>query len=220
MGKHVSVFDDMAVTKLGLELYFLESSFNQEPYYGIDFLCIGTDRATGDSLGPLVGEFMAPFITGASRLFGTLDKPVHAGNLTQVIEEAGWPAKGRMLIAVDACLGRASSVGNITIGQGSLLPGAGLSKNLPAVGDIYITGVVNARPGLPGTEGATLQSTRLSMVMRMARAISRGILLGLFGMEDVELFSGNVPLQAHEPPDCYYCIDDPPSPLCQTRKEG
>ena len=45
------------------------------------FVCIGSDRVTGDSLGPLVGsklhycdEFIFP-------VYGTLDFPIHALNL-------------------------------------------------------------------------------------------------------------------------------------------
>lgn len=43
-------------------------------------LCIGTDRSTGDSLGPLVGYKLAPYIGSYKgvHLMGTLNDPVHA----------------------------------------------------------------------------------------------------------------------------------------------
>ena len=42
------------------------------------FLCIGTDRSTGDSLGPLVGHSLSRFTLPHARVYGTLDRPVHA----------------------------------------------------------------------------------------------------------------------------------------------
>ena len=45
------------------------------------FLCIGTDRSTGDSLGPLVGHKLRRRSLRGAAVIGTLDKPVHAMNL-------------------------------------------------------------------------------------------------------------------------------------------
>ena len=48
---------------------------------GVMFLCIGTDRSTGDSLGPLVGHKLRRQRLKGAAVIGTLDKPVHAMNL-------------------------------------------------------------------------------------------------------------------------------------------
>ena len=48
---------------------------------GVIFLCIGTDRSTGDSLGPLVGHKLRKCRLKKAAVIGTLDKPVHAMNL-------------------------------------------------------------------------------------------------------------------------------------------
>ena len=48
------------------------------------FLCIGTDRATGDALGPLVGSYLLK--NGLENVYGTVDEPVHAENLRYYIE--------------------------------------------------------------------------------------------------------------------------------------
>ncbi|WP_345613734.1 spore protease YyaC, partial [Pseudonocardia adelaidensis] len=70
------------------------------------------------------------------------------------------------IIAVDASLGKTESVGNIIGDTGSLRPGAALNKDLPEIGDIHITGVVNISGFM---EYAVLQSTRLSLVVEMAK---------------------------------------------------
>jgi putative sporulation protein YyaC len=139
-------------------------------------LCIGTDRATGDSFGPLVGSMLAEAGPLGCTVLGTLDDPVHATNLATTLHRIRHTAPYPFILAVDACLGRPTSVGTIQIGKGAIHPGAGVQKGLGAVGDAYVLGVVN-------TAGfwseALLQQTRLSLVMRLARATAAGIRLGL-----------------------------------------
>ena len=77
------------------------------------------------------------------------------------------------MIAIDASLGQKKHLGYVTIGNGALYPGAGVQKNLPPVGDIHITGIVNIAGML---EHLTLQTTRLSTVVSLADAIAGGIL--------------------------------------------
>ena len=48
---------------------------------GVVFLCIGTDRSTGDSLGPLIGYKLKGKEEADIPVFGTLERPVHAMNL-------------------------------------------------------------------------------------------------------------------------------------------
>lgn len=58
------------------------------PERDIIFFCIGTDRSTGDSLGPLVGTQLIKKNLPAERVYGTLDRPVHAINLDETLSEA------------------------------------------------------------------------------------------------------------------------------------
>ena len=50
------------------------------------FLCIGTDRATGDCLGPLVGSRLKS-LSPSTAVYGTLETPVHATNLQETLDE-------------------------------------------------------------------------------------------------------------------------------------
>ena len=80
--------------------------------------------------------------------------------------------KDSFIIAVDACLGKVKSVGTVQILPGPLKPGAGVNKNLPEVGDMHITGIVNVSGFM---EFFVLQNTRLSLVLKMARTIADSI---------------------------------------------
>lgn len=139
-------------------------------------LCIGTDRATGDAFGPLVGSMLAESGMVGCTLLGTLEEPVHATNLATTLCRIRRNQPYPFILAVDACLGRQTSVGTIQVGRGPIQPGAGVQKGLEPVGDAFVLGVVNTA-GFWGD--ALLQQTRLSLVMRLARATATGIRLGL-----------------------------------------
>lgn len=143
---------------------------------GLLVLCVGTDRSIGDALGPLVGSFLQESGPHPFSVLGTLDRPVHAGNLADTLATLEEAERRPAVVAVDACLGRAESVGHITVSPGPLRPGAGVNKTLPDVGDLHITGVVNVGGFM---EYFVLQNTRLSLVMRMARRIAEGVAAGL-----------------------------------------
>ena len=141
----------------------------------IIILCIGTDRSTGDSLGPLTGTKLRSF-NPYPHIYGTLDDPVHASNLSDSLKLIQTTYSSPYIIAVDACLGRLESVGCVSLGRGSLKPGAAVNKDLPSVGDAYVTGIVNVSGFM---EHQVLQSTRLSLVMRMADTIAHAFSYGL-----------------------------------------
>jgi putative sporulation protein YyaC len=138
------------------------------------YVCIGTDRSTGDSLGPLVGSYLAKHYSTKKSVFGTLDEPVHALNLQKTIDFIHKYYPQHPVIAIDACLGHHKSVGSIQIGWGPIKPGAGVKKDLPEVGQIHIKGIVNVSGFM---EYMILQNTRLSVVMKMAEVIASSILM-------------------------------------------
>lgn len=138
----------------------------------IVLLCIGSDRATGDCLGPIVGYKLSRQRQKNIELYGTLDNPVHAKNLADTMNQIYKNHPDACVIAIDASLGRSSHIGYITLGEGPLLPGAGVDKNLPPVGDIFITGIVNFSGML---DHMLLQTTRLNVVMILADYICTGL---------------------------------------------
>ena len=164
---------------------FYSHLLQKAPYHNnILILCIGTDRATGDSLGPIIGYKLKNFKHKNVFVYGTLDNPVHAKNLTSVIEEISGLYVNPLIIAIDACLGKVEHVGYITVSKGFIRPGAGVNKDLPPVGDIAVTGIVNFS-GL--MDMLVLQNTRLNIVMKMADIISSGINHALWKYEQYTL---------------------------------
>ena len=160
--------------------YLISQILSRADWERMVVVCIGTDRSTGDALGPLVGSLLTEQL--ACRLDGlrledvdirgTLDEPVHAMNLRDACNDLAVTRRTHMVVGVDACLGQAEQVGTIALGLGPVRPGAGVNKALPPIGTLHITGTVNIGGFM---EYLVLQNTRLSLVMRMAKVIAQGI---------------------------------------------
>lgn len=169
----ISVEDPLAVDSFSMDLVNRLQGYGVKGDAEVVIVCIGTDRSTGDCLGPLVGTKMAASSNHHFKVFGTLDEPVHASNMKERLAEIQSRHPDALIVAVDACLGHLENVGCVNIGDGSLLPGAGVNKSLPAVGQLHITGVVNVGGFM---EFMVLQNTRLNLVMRLANLIADGLL--------------------------------------------
>lgn len=138
----------------------------------IIFLCIGTDRSTGDCLGPLVGHKLKFLVRANIYIYGTLENPIHSKNLTTILARINENFTDPYIIGVDACLGAVNNIGKIFIEKKPLLPGIALNKELPPVGEMSITGIVNISGNY---EFIVLQNTRLHTVMTLSECISKGI---------------------------------------------
>jgi putative sporulation protein YyaC len=168
----IHVEDTMAASKFAWDLVCRLKKYGIQSDNPKVLLCIGTDRSTGDCLGPLIGSKIKSQQQDFFAVYGTLENPVHASNLKDKLDEIHRNHENPFIIAIDACLGRIENVGCINLGDGSLQPGAGVNKNLPPVGQVHITGIVNVGGFM---EYMVLQNTRLNIVMRLADVIVSGL---------------------------------------------
>jgi len=168
MNESSSVYSSNVRQRAGSRLLGLLKNCKAPPV----IVCIGSDRVTGDCLGPLVGHLLTTKYNVKTFVYGTLNRPVTALNLS---ENAGFIKQAHphsKVLAVDAALGRPEDVGLIRINRGGVYPGSAVSKALPKVGDYSVIAVVNS-----GGENADLKlnATRLNFVMLLAEAIAGGI---------------------------------------------
>lgn len=135
------------------------------------FLCIGSDRSTGDAFGPWVGTLLKE--RGWPHVIGTLEEPCDAYKVEEAARIAlGMQEEDWTVVAIDACLGKPTSVGGFIASAGPLRPGAATGRKLPSVGNISIAGVVNLNG--PKAYGM-LQTTSLYLVMNMAKQTADAI---------------------------------------------
>lgn len=156
-------------------------------------LCIGTDKVTGDSLGPIVGyrlktmlsHSLIPSLHDNVHIYGTLKSPVHAVNLVTTLLKIRHDfalangLKDAFILVVDAALGYEKHLGYVTLSEQPLTPGEGVNKKLPSVGQISITGIIGPTGGSSYRSQLVLKQTKLYDLMKLSDFISDGILAAL-----------------------------------------
>lgn len=140
-------------------------------------LCIGSDRVTGDALGPIVGHLLTTAAVPAF-VYGSLSAPVTALNLAETLETVRLRHPGSKIIAIDSSIGEENEVGLVHVFRGGIKPGAADGKKLPRVGDISITATVAANTH------KNLYSVRLGLVFSLAASIAESLLLVLGKKEE------------------------------------
>ena len=143
-------------------------------------LCIGSDRLTGDCLGPLVGNFLIKEYNVPTFVYGTLARTVTALNLRETVTFIQKVHPSKKLLVVDASLGSGKEVGQIRLTRGGICPGAASGKELGRCGDLAITAVVNTLPD------KSLATTKLGFVHDLAGVIAITIAASL-STEEVSL---------------------------------
>ena len=84
-----------------------KASANQE----LVLVCIGSDRATGDCLGPIIGHKLSKYVGPDFSVYGTLEEPVHAKNLEETLDLISEKHLDPIVIAIDASLGNSNHLG-------------------------------------------------------------------------------------------------------------
>jgi len=149
---------------------FFQDIAEMHPAEEVTFLCIGTDRSTGDALGPLTGSRLIEW--GFSHVIGTLPFPCDADNL--ITRMAAIPMN-HTIIAIDACLGSPLALGYFWVSNEPLQPAQSMGLLLPAVGHYSLAAVVDINGPKPYQ---TLQTTPLYRVMTMADQIAKAAAAG------------------------------------------
>ncbi|MDR3565104.1 MAG: spore protease YyaC [Negativicutes bacterium] len=148
-------------------------------------LCIGSDRYTGDALGPLIGSYLLE--NGPYTVYGSLERPVHAGNLVETIRMIEAHYIHPVIIAIDACLGKPSEIGNIEVWEGGVEAGIAVGNRLPCVGDVSIIGVVNSGGQFSYID---LQTTPLSIVIKLSKIIGGALVQALVRLRAADAAAG------------------------------
>ena len=136
-------------------------------------VCIGSDLAIGDSLGPIVGSMLKYKTQGLPTfIYGTLASPITAKEIKYLRPFLKETHKNSQIIAIDAAVGAQGDIGLVKTSNQPLFPGAGANKKLGAIGDISIMGIVAEKSV---ANYGLLNTTRLNLVYSMAEKIAESI---------------------------------------------
>ncbi|MDF2682469.1 MAG: hypothetical protein K0R47_3659 [Brevibacillus sp.] len=163
---------------------------NNPVHTEIVVVCIGTNRYSGDSLGPMVGSQLVELLKDQRHIhiYGTLDNPVHALNMQKTLSRISQKHVRAYVIAVDACLGQYYKIGTLQVVEEPLQPGVSLDKQLPPIGHVHIKGIINNYGPL---NHKVLEHTSLTFVQEMSGVISR--ILTRAVLEIIPQLAGNLP---------------------------
>ena len=107
------------------------------------FLCVGTNKCIGDSLGPRVGQILSQKIKRNNvYVFGNLEQNVTYNNINIILEEIYSKIVNPYLIIIDSALSDSRYIGNVIINKKSMIIGSGLNKKDYKLGNISIKGIV------------------------------------------------------------------------------
>ena len=143
-------------------------------------VCIGSDRVSGDMLGPLVGSALRDEYRLPCPVYGWVGGSVNGVNLEEYLAMVGERHAGSMVIAVDAALGKEEDVGKVRLKRGGIKAGGALERKGGKIGDLGVIGVVaGERP--PSEVYAALLAVPFSLVESLAERIAALIHAALSG---------------------------------------
>lgn len=133
-------------------------------------VCIGTDRCIGDSVGPIIGSILKNSIKNT--VYGTIDEPIHALNIFEYVEMINKKHKDKKILCIDAAVGKNENIGKILIENKPMMPGKGVGKKLPSIGNISIKPIVT---NYKKDTHNNLHNVRLSYVIKISKIITQSI---------------------------------------------
>lgn len=161
-------YNSMADTGLMMALTRMLGELTAPPVV----LCIGSDLAVGDSLGPVSGTLIRQKGDFGGYVYGTLKSPITAKEVKYVNDFLRKTHPDSKIIAIDAAVGEESDVGLIKVTDGALRPGSGANKRLGKVGDVSVLGIVARKSAF---SYSLLNLTRLNVIYAMAERIAAAV---------------------------------------------
>lgn len=146
-------------------------------YSDLVFLCIGTDRMTGDCFGPLVGNRIKEAIGNNIKctVYGDLENPLIYSGIDKSLKEINEKCDNPCIIAIDAALSNESNIGKILVRKGGLKFGVAINKGRREVGNISIEAIIGRNYKTTHKNMELLQNTSLNFVMNLVDIVSGGI---------------------------------------------
>ena len=127
------------INKLELIRALRRINFNTNDYIVV---CIGTQKAYLDSVGPLVGTSLKKKNQNII-IVGEIGDNCHALSLEEKLKEIKKNYPDKKILAIDACCtSNSNKLGKVEFTKGAIKPGAGIGKILPAIGDYSIKAFV------------------------------------------------------------------------------
>ena len=162
---------EFSLDNIEIKNFSLEILRRLKPKVRPVFMCVGSDKFICDSLAPIVSEMLTNKYNINAYVYGGLDYNINANNLMQAYNYIETEHPYSQIILIDATLG--NQIGKVVISEGGF---GALGRELPIkkIGNFSILGVVGHKH-----KDFNLNSTKLKIVLDMAKFISKGIAMAL-----------------------------------------
>ncbi|MGN0771970.1 MAG: DUF1256 domain-containing protein [Christensenellales bacterium] len=105
------------------------------------FVCIGTTKVVGDSVGPKVGDMLKAsgidaFVYGCS---GNQITSLNVGEYARMLSKRH---KQDVVVVIDSTLGESKDIGKIKLTSNGIKPGGAFFSNRKRIGDIGVMAIV------------------------------------------------------------------------------
>ena len=135
------------------------------------FVCVGSDRFVCDSLAPIVAEYLRGTYNISAFVYGGLDYNITAENLSSAMNYITTEHSREQIVLIDAAVGE--NLGEIMVTRSSY-PALGRALPITSPADFSVLGVVGCK-----SADFNLNSTRLRVVVDMAKTISKAVAMAM-----------------------------------------
>jgi putative sporulation protein YyaC len=105
-------------------------------------MCIGSERVSGDLLGPAVGRRLVEDYNLRAYVYGVTGRNINGANIDFYDRFIREVHKDSKVVAVDACLGARREIGKIKVGNCGVGAGHAVRKSGKRYGDVGVVGIV------------------------------------------------------------------------------
>ncbi len=143
----------------------------------IVFLCIGTKKIVGDSIGPLVGSALKHSFkfNNKIKVVGDYENNIYYQNIQESLDFINKKYTNSAIVVIDSALSSEANIGKIFVENKGLKYGEALKKYGNVVGDISIKAVVGKNLNNKIKNFYVLKKASEIKVNILANIISKGI---------------------------------------------
>ncbi len=127
------------VTNFGSRLYRLNLKNN---FSNIIFICVGSNKIVGDSLGPMVGLKLTKKLNTKVSIIGTMSEPVNYINIKKITQNIKSNYANPCIISIDSAMGKNEDIGKVIVNWGGTVLGKAVNKGIYFNSHINIKGIV------------------------------------------------------------------------------
>lgn len=145
------------------------------------FLCIGTTKCVGDSLGPRVGEILSKKIKKSNvYVIGNIKNNISYKKIYNALYKIYNNIEKPYLILIDSALSNKEYVGNIVVNKNSMIIGNALNKTDYKFGKIFIKGIVGENKKDSIKNFNILNNVSINLIEKLSKDISNQIIKSLY----------------------------------------